>query len=75
MPLKHFAGMPMAVRWFGWVHGVLFILLCLAILQAWLDRELSFPQACRVFLAALLPFGPFLIDRGLAKLDDSGKPE
>ncbi|MFW5972756.1 MAG: DUF3817 domain-containing protein, partial [Bacteroidota bacterium] len=26
MPLKYMAGMPMAVRYVGWIHGVLFVL-------------------------------------------------
>jgi integral membrane protein len=67
MPLKYLAGQPLAVKYLGWVHGLLFILLCLAIFQAWAGRHLKFKWACLAFVAALLPFGPFLIDKHLAR--------
>ena len=67
MPLKYLADQPLAVKYTGWTHGLLFILLCLAILQAWLAGALSFRRSLLTFAAALVPFGPFLIDRHLAK--------
>jgi len=70
MPLKYAADQPMAVTYVGWGHGLLFILLALVTLQAWLDKHLSFKQACMVAAAALLPFGPFVIDRRLAAAAD-----
>lgn len=66
MPLRTYADMPLAVTYTGWAHGVLFILYCLALLQAWVGGILSFPMAVLGFVAALIPFGPFLIDRRLA---------
>lgn len=63
MPLKYLADQPLAVKYVGWAHGVLFIALCMVLFQAWADKHLSFRQSCIVFIAALLPFGPFLIDR------------
>ena len=69
MPLKYFAGMPEAVRWTGWIHGILFIVYCLAILQALMERRISFSRSVIAFIAALIPFGPFLIDRSLADLE------
>jgi integral membrane protein len=71
MPLKYLAGMPEAVKWTGWIHGILFIALCLAILQALLERRISFLKSVMTFIAALLPFGPFLMDRSLAKDDEA----
>ena len=73
VPLKHLAGQPLMVTWFGWVHGLLFVVLCLAILQAWLGRALSFKHSLLTFVAALLPFGPFLIDRRLAEAETRGE--
>lgn len=61
MPLKYLADMPMAVKIVGWAHGVLFMLLCVAILQA-LVAGWRFSQGVLAFVAALLPFGPFLVD-------------
>lgn len=71
MPLKYFAGMPTAVKWPGWIHGILFIVYCLTILMALVNGRLSFGKSVLAFVAALLPFGPFLIDRILAKDEES----
>jgi integral membrane protein len=67
MPLKYLAGMPMAVRIVGMAHGVLFILFLLVILQAWGSKALTTKHSALAFLASLIPFGPFLIDRRLAE--------
>ena len=69
MPLKYLAGMPQAVKLAGWCHGGLFILYCMAIFAAWTNRNLSFSKSVLAFVAALVPFGPFLIDRKLAADD------
>ena len=65
MPLKYFAGIPLAVKIVGWAHGVLFLLFCAALLQA--TRHANWPpgRLLVLFLAALLPLGPFVVDRGL----------
>jgi integral membrane protein len=67
MPLKYFAGMPMAVKVVGWAHGVLFVLFCFALLKAMLDARWSLYRGAIVFIAALLPFGPYLVDRRLVE--------
>jgi integral membrane protein len=65
MPLKHLAGMPHAVKIVGWLHGLLFIAFCVALLRAMLVARWSMGRAAMIFIAALLPFGPFVIDRRL----------
>lgn len=65
MPLKYFFGMPEAVKWAGWCHGLLFVAYCLVLLMAFAGGALSFGKSALAFVAALLPFGPFLIDRKL----------
>lgn len=65
MPLKHFAGLPLAVKIAGWAHGVLFVVFVLVLLLAMLRARLSFKHAGSAFIASLLPFGPFVIDRRL----------
>ncbi len=72
MPLKYLAGQPLAVKYLGWAHGLLFILLCLAIFQAWLGGALGFRRSVLAFIAALVPFGPFLIDSRLARDEAEG---
>jgi integral membrane protein len=69
MPMKHFADQPLAVTYFGWVHGILFMMLALVTLLALIEKQLSFKQCCIVALAAVLPFGPFFIDRYLPPCD------
>jgi|SRR4030095_10750673 integral membrane protein len=69
MPLKYFAGFPQAVKVAGWTHGVLFMLFCCFLLEAKQQASWSFRQAGAVLVAALLPFGPFVIDRRLRKED------
>lgn len=67
MPLKYAADMPKAVTIVGWVHGALFVIFLLALFQAWGARAVSGKQAVLAFVASLLPFGPFIIDRQLAR--------
>jgi len=67
MPLKYLADQPLAVRYVGWAHGVLFVVLVLALLAAWGSRALSTKHSALVFIASLLPFGPFIIDKRIAR--------
>jgi integral membrane protein len=67
MPLKYWAGLPMAVKVVGWAHGILLIVLVLALAQAKRRARWSTSYAGVVFLAALVPFGPFMIDRRLQR--------
>jgi integral membrane protein len=71
MPLKYLAGLPLAVKLVGWAHGVLFIALCGVLWQARRDARLSLAQTALVFAAALVPFGPFLIDGRLERVGAS----
>ena len=70
MPLKHFADLPEAVRIVGWVHGILFIGFVVALMLARDAMHWSFRWTALVLLAALLPFGPFVIDGRLRKEDE-----
>jgi integral membrane protein len=65
VPLKHLAGMPLAVKIFGWTHGVLFIAFVIALASAKEEHGWSLSETAVPFIAALLPFGPFVIDRRL----------
>ena len=65
MPLKYLADMPEAVSVVGWVHGVLFVLFGVALLLAMQDEGWSLKKAAVIFVAAVVPFGPFVIDRQL----------
>lgn len=69
MPLKYFAGMPQAVTLAGWLHGMLFIAFCIALTQAHQEAKWNFWRTGTVLIAALLPFGPFVIDGRLREED------
>jgi integral membrane protein len=70
MPLKYLAGLPMAVKVGGWIHGVLFIVLCAALLRTLIVAKWPPGRAALIFVAALLPFGPFVMDRRMRQYDD-----
>ena len=67
MPLKYAYGMPEAVSVVGMAHGVLFSVFCLALLNAHIDCGWSLKRSALLFAAAVLPFGPFLVDGGLKR--------
>ncbi|HEX8618940.1 MAG TPA: DUF3817 domain-containing protein [Thermoanaerobaculia bacterium] len=69
MPLKYFAGIPMAVRVVGSVHGALFVALVIMLLVAIRKVPISFALAAAGIAAAVVPGGPFLLDRRLSRLD------
>jgi len=62
MPLKYFADWPLAVRYVGMVHGILFLLYVAAAIQAALDHNWSWKRTALVLAASLLPGGPFVVD-------------
>ena len=71
MPLKYFAGMPLAVRIVGSLHGALFVALVLMLLLAIRKVPISLAMAAAGSAAAVVPGGPCLLDRHLARLDAS----
>ena len=71
MPLKYFAGMPQAVTAVGWIHGLLFITFCIALTHAHQEAKWTVWRTGGVLIAALLPFGPFVIDGRLRKEDEA----
>lgn len=67
MPLKYFWDMPIAVKVVGWTHGVLFMIFCCAWLRVMLFARWPMARGALIFFAALLPFGPFLLDRRMLR--------
>ena len=63
MPLKYFAGMPLSVRVVGLTHGLLFLVFCFALTRVMNRAKWPFARGALIFVAALLPFGPFVVDR------------
>jgi len=69
MPLKYLAGRPQAVRIVGWIHGALFVIFCLAPVRAAIRHKWPLRRAAFIFVAGLIPFGPFLFDRRIARYE------
>jgi len=67
MPLKYMADQPGAVKYTGWIHGILFMVFMAMAIWAYLQKRLSYKGVILAFLAALLPFGTFVFDRWLRK--------
>jgi integral membrane protein len=67
MPLKYFAGFPEAVRITGMLHGALFVIYVAAIIFATIMNRWRVLRVLGAFLAAFVPFGPFIFDARLRK--------
>ena len=59
MPMKYIFGFPMAVKIVGMIHGILFIIFCLLLVQAWRESKWPFKNNIIFFIASLIPFGTF----------------
>jgi len=67
MPLKYLAGYPLAVKYTGWAHGILFV--AYLALALWVKEQENWPFRYLIyaFLAAFFPFGTFYFDKWLKK--------
>jgi integral membrane protein len=71
MPLKYFAGLPLAVRIVGSIHGGLFLLFCAALLHATLAARFRIGHVAMLFASSLVPFGTFIMDGRLKREDQA----
>lgn len=67
MPLKYLADQPLAVRYVGMAHGVLWLLYLLALVPVALDHRWSVKTIALAVIASLLPAGPFVFDAKVLK--------
>lgn len=67
MPLKYKAGILQPVRFVGMLHGVLFILYGLLLLQVTIHYKWSIRKASLAFLLSFVPLGTFFLERLLQK--------
>lgn len=63
MPLKYFAGFPIAVTIVGGLHGILFIAFLILGWETKKEYGKNFIWLGKAFLASILPFGTFIMDR------------
>lgn len=71
MPLKYFFNFPMAVKVFGWAHGVLFVSYLFFAFMVFEKFKKSIGWFALSFIAALLPLGTFFTDRQLKKEEEA----
>lgn len=62
VPLKRIGGHPEAVQVLGPIHGLLFLLYILAIIQAKIEYGWSMGKTGLAFLASIIPGGTFYAD-------------
>jgi integral membrane protein len=72
MPLKYMAGLPLAVRVTGSVHGVLFVAFVYVLLRAATEHDWPIKRSAGAFVASLVPFGTFVLDRALKREIERG---
>ncbi|WKZ66488.1 MAG: DUF3817 domain-containing protein [Flavobacteriales bacterium] len=63
MPLKYIAGMPLAVKYVGWAHGVLFVGYWVAAVPLFTKLKWDAERVVGLGLASVLPFGTFVLER------------
>lgn len=66
MPLKYFFNIPEAVKYFGWIHGVLFLVFIVFLLMAAIKYRWSLMRIALYLVASVLPIVPFILDKKLA---------
>jgi integral membrane protein len=71
MPLKYIWHEPLAVKYTGWIHGILFILYCLHLLLAKQILNWSFAKMITGGIAAFFPFGTLWFDKRIAEKSTS----
>jgi integral membrane protein len=70
MPLKYLAGQPQMVSTVGMLHGVLFLLYVGAVGHIGVARRWPIKRVLVAWVAAVVPFGPFVLDGHLR--EDAG---
>jgi len=69
MPLKYMAGIPIATKIAGMLHGVLFITFIYQLIVATEETPFSKKEAFLFFVASVVPFGSFYTEK-LCKIKD-----
>jgi integral membrane protein len=65
MPMKYMMGMPKVVTVVGAIHGLLFLLFVAQLAKLHTKHQWEFKFSCYAFLASILPFGTFVLDKYL----------
>ena len=67
MPMKYMMDIPDAVAIVGWIHGILFMAYFFVSMILYISGYIHLSDWGLCVLAALLPFGPFVLERRLRR--------
>lgn len=65
MPLKYIWDIPEGVKYFGWIHGWLFLFYFAVLIAATFKYHWNILRTIYYLIASVVPFLPFLIDKKL----------
>lgn len=71
MPLKYFYETPEPTRIVGMAHGILFVYFCLLVLVMAKLESWNWKKTFLALLSSLVPFGTFVADVKLFKVNES----
>ena len=69
MPVKYMLGYPILVKYVGMGHGVLFVAFLAVLFIVCEKQKWSIKMFILGLVASILPFGPFVFDKKLKKLE------
>ncbi len=71
MPIKYLLHIAIVIKVMGWMHGVLFILYVIALAHVTIVNKWGFVKVTVAFIASLLPFGTFVLDKKLKEEENN----
>jgi len=77
MPLKYLYNWPDAVKFFGMVHGILFVAFVILAFSSMSVMSKGFGWLLKAVILSMFPFGTFYLDREIRRyeLDEGGKKQ
>ena len=72
MVIKRVYDQPEAIRVPGMIHGICFIVYCIALVQVMFVRKWPAARGLALFIASLIPFGTFIMDSRLKRWAQDG---
>ena len=70
MPIKYMLGEPIVVKFVGMAHGGLFLLFLYLLFVAAKEYKWKFSFISMAFIASLIPFGTFYLEKKLKVIDN-----
>jgi integral membrane protein len=67
MPIKYILDISEPVKYFGWIHGVLFLVYMVILIIASIKYRWSLKRIAIYLIGSVLPFVPFILDKNLKK--------